>query len=170
MGFSADAHLIFGIPVSSHDDDGEPTRFWNEEGEDWIDFAEEQLRRDGIENPWNEIPDDTTNAEYEEFRQSNPAWEQRKEQWYDLKAKAEATINVELQHYGHYDSYDGQRAILTPKRCPSFRGDCWEPTHVPNDLSVSDKALSKANDCARFFGLDVDFYGDAGWNLVASYG
>lgn len=41
MGFGADAELIWGIPVLSHDEEGEPTAFWDEEADDWREFEGE---------------------------------------------------------------------------------------------------------------------------------
>lgn len=41
MGLSADAELIWGIPVEAYDDDGEPTVYWDEPSEDWREFEGE---------------------------------------------------------------------------------------------------------------------------------
>lgn len=75
-----------------------------------------------------------------------------------------------LVPYGNYEVVDGDLAILTSKRIKSISAGCCECQEVSQDaLIVSDKALSKAQDRARALGLDVDFYGDATWWLVASY-
>lgn len=41
MGFYATGELIWGIPIQSHDSEGEPTPFWNEEEDDWREFEGE---------------------------------------------------------------------------------------------------------------------------------
>lgn len=38
MGLHASADLIWGIPISAYDDEGEPTEFWNEDDDDWREF------------------------------------------------------------------------------------------------------------------------------------
>lgn len=38
MGLYSAASLIWGIPVTAYDDEGEPTEFWDEEAEDWREF------------------------------------------------------------------------------------------------------------------------------------
>lgn len=40
MGLDPSAALVFGIPIRSHDDDGEPTFWWDEDARDWIDLTE----------------------------------------------------------------------------------------------------------------------------------
>lgn len=38
MGLGADAELIWGVPIVSHDDEGEPTLFWDDDEGDWREF------------------------------------------------------------------------------------------------------------------------------------
>lgn len=38
MGIGANAELIWGVPIRGTDDEGEPTQFWDEESEYWLDF------------------------------------------------------------------------------------------------------------------------------------
>lgn len=93
-----------------------------------------------------------------------PFWDEEHDDWREFEDLALAT-------YGHYD--DEPRAILTSPRIGKIRGDAWDPkpVDVVDDLLVTDKVPSKANDAARAAGLDVNFYGpEAGWYLVASYG
>lgn len=122
MGLGADAELIWGIPVLAYDEDtGEPTKFWNEEDEDWNTFEGE----------------------------------------------------LEVRQFGHYEDPDNHRGILTSTRVEPVSAGCWTPTPVPSDLASeinNDKLYSKSNDQARASGLDVNFYGQANWWLVASYG
>lgn len=43
MGLSVDAHLIWGIPVRSHDEYGDATAWWDEERDDWRSFPDTGL-------------------------------------------------------------------------------------------------------------------------------
>ncbi len=117
MGLTADAELVWGIPVLAYDEDGEPTRYYSEDDEDWREFEDLTVRT-----------------------------------------------------YGHYEDPDGPRGILTTERVEPLQGSCWEPLRLSALPSISDKVPSKANDAARAADLDVDFYTDADWHLVASYG
>lgn len=123
MGFDADAHLIWGIPVLAYDPDtGEASPYWDEENDDWREFEGE----------------------------------------------------LYVYHYGHYEDPDGPRGMLTSKRIEMLTADCWTPIPVMAyelvNESTDDKLYSKTQDQARAAGLDVSFYGDARWWLVASYG
>lgn len=40
MGYYPSADLVYGIPIRSHDEDGEPTFWWSEERDDWLDLSE----------------------------------------------------------------------------------------------------------------------------------
>jgi hypothetical protein len=118
MGFDPSAELVWGIPVESCDDEGEPTKFWNEDDDDWS----------------MEIYDDD---------------------------------ELTLVFHGYHDGEP--QAILTSRRVQTLSAYAGETTEVSLPI-VSDKVPSKANDRARALGLDVDFYGEAKWWLVASYG
>lgn len=121
MSINSVAELIWGIPILAYDEDGKPTEFWDEEGEDWRNLEGE----------------------------------------------------LEVVGYGHYAD-DDMRGILTSARVEALSADCWTPQNVePGSLATSaknDKAYSKANDAARAQGLDVNFYSQASWWLVASVG
>jgi hypothetical protein len=123
MGLTADAELIWGIPVDACNSEGEPSRFWCEANDDWRSNFEGQLY---------------------------------------------------IRTFGHYEDPDGTRGILTSKRVKPILSDCWEPTLItPRDLDderTNDKLYSKSEDEARASGLNVSFYRQAGWYLVASYG
>lgn len=41
MSLGANAELIWGIPVTAYDDEGEPTQFWDEDDDDWREFEGE---------------------------------------------------------------------------------------------------------------------------------
>ena len=174
MGSSPSAELIWGIPIQSHDEDGEPTKFWDEKRDDWIDFGELRLAQDGHSDPWDEVPDEIRNGyddqAYKNWKAEHPDWEPRRAAWYEMKRQAEALVGLKIVTYG----YDGSRAILTSPRIKPIRGDAWSTKRVyPGDITDErdrDKVYSKANDWARSFDLGVDFYADAGWWLVASYG
>lgn len=172
MGFSADAQLVFGIPIQAHNDDGDPTVWWDEEADDWIDFAELQLKQDGHANPWDSLPDELNYGPrelYERWESANPGWNKAIANWADMKAAAARALNLDIQTYGHYDSGENQ-AILTTTRVESINGHSWKPKAVTlSDLTVSDTAISKTSDALRSLGFDVNFY-DAEWYLVASYG
>lgn len=175
MGRSVDATLVWGIPVSAYDEHGEPTQFWNEAEDDWIDFEEIEAKRSGVSNPWDDLPDEVNNGtsgEYEAWKRENPEWVARLEAWYEAKKLADPGLRFE--YYGHCDDPDGPRAILTSTRIETIDGDAWTPKRVPVDElhteATWDKLYSKAEDAARYFDLGVSFYGDAGWYLVASYG
>lgn len=128
MGMSADAEIVWGIPVLRYDeewDDGTEsyklTRFWDEESEWWREFDAE----------------------------------------------------LEIHMWGHIEDPDNTRGILTSTRMERFSADCWDPTELPFSLPsplFNDKAYSKANDVARSYDLGVDFYSEARWWLVCSYG
>ncbi len=80
---------------------------------------------------------------------------------------------LEIVGYGHYEDPDNERGILTSTRMEKFDADCWEAIKIPSNLPdemIYDKVYSKANDAAREYELDVDFYSEAGWWLIASYG
>lgn len=122
MSLQADAELLWGIPVLAFDEDGEPTKFWDAENDDWREFESE----------------------------------------------------LEIRSYGHYEDPNNTRGILTSTRVGRYRASCWVPERVSGrDLdneSANDKLYSKSNDEAAVAGLDVNFYADAGWWLVASFG
>ena len=40
MGLNANAELVWGIPILAFDEEGEPTRFWNDEDDDWNEAPE----------------------------------------------------------------------------------------------------------------------------------
>lgn len=128
MGLYSTADLIWGIPVESHDENGDPTPFW----------------------------DESTNDPYGYWR--------------------EFEGEIEVVPYGHYEDPDSRKGILTTTRVKRYSSDCWRPVVIasdPRELDVgayNDKAISKSEDQARAAGLDVSFYGEAQWNLVASYG
>lgn len=110
------------------------------------------------ENSW----DDERDAyEVTEF------WDEDAEGWREFEGE------LEVHHWGHYDDPDNIRGILTSTRMEKFSADCWDPTRIPSNLPdelIYDKVYSKSNDQARDAGLDVDFYNQAGWWLVCSYG
>lgn len=105
---------------------------------------------------------------YDDEGNPSPFWSEEDEDWRTFEG--ELTVRA----FGHYDDPDGPRGILTSGRLKPLRGDCWTPRLVTAgdipDESRCDKPYSKANDEAREHGLPVDFYRDAGWWLVASYG
>jgi hypothetical protein len=94
-------------------------------------------------------------------------WDEEADDWREFEGE------LVVRGYGHYADPD-KRGILTSTRVEPIFGDAWEPTRVSKDDLVdalySDKLYSKSNDQARAGGLDVNFYTDAGWWLVAGYG
>lgn len=93
-------------------------------------------------------------------------WSDEEEYWRD-----DLEGELEVHPFGHYEDPDDDRGILTSSRIKHFRADCWDPKAISDmDLSVSDKVPSKSNDQARAQGLDLNFYSDASWYLVASVG
>lgn len=104
---------------------------------------------------------------YDEDGEPTPFWDEEAEDWREFEGE------LEIFSYGHYEDPDNQRGILTSTRVDKYNADCWTPTRVPKDLPSEifyDKVYSKSNDQARCAKLDVNFYSDAGWWLVASYG
>lgn len=95
---------------------------------------------------------------------SEGVWDEEAEDWVEFESE------LDVVPYGHYDD-DEPRGILTSTRVKSYSADCWEPKEITKyDLSVTDKALSKATDMARAAKLPYNFYAQAGWHLVASVG
>lgn len=181
MGMSVDAELIFGIDVVKYDDDDDDydetplfKALWDEEAEDWRDFAEVLAVQDGAVDPWKSLPDEInhgTSADFEAWKQANPEWVKIKDAWYEAKGSAEKYVRFELRHYGHYDDPDGPRVILTPKDVQTYRGSAWEPAVISafDGLNVRDKSISKGNESLQAFDIPASFH-DAQWLLVASYG
>lgn len=95
---------------------------------------------------------------------ATPFWDLEREDWREFEGE------LEVVPFGHYEDPDNQRGILTSTRIKRYRGDCWDPTQIPVIDLATELAYSKSNDQARAAGLDVNFYADAGWWLVASYG
>jgi hypothetical protein len=97
-----------------------------------------------------------------------PFWDPEAEDWREFEGE------LEVVSFGHYEDPDNHRGILTSTRMERYSADCWDPAQItPMDLGTEmnrDKTYSKSNDQARAAGLDVNFYADAGWWLVASYG
>lgn len=110
------------------------------------------------ENSW----DDERDAyEVTEF------WDEDAEDWREFEGE------LEIHQWGHYEDPDNIRGILTSTRMEKFSADCWDPALIPSNLPdelIYDKVYSKSNDQARAAGLNVNFYGQASWWLVCSYG
>lgn len=80
-----------------------------------------------------------------------------------------------IKAYGHYETEtDEQRAILSSRRVVSYSGNAWEPTSIDGreliDETTHDRLYSTSNAEADAEDLNVDFYSQASWWLVASYG
>lgn len=146
MSFTPSASLIWGIPVTAYDDDGNPTPFWDPHR-----YCE---------------PDDPSCSLYDE----NPDEYYSGDHEGDWRQFEGELIVVP---YGHYLD-DEQKGILSSTRMEVHRGDAWEPQAISEydlpGMSTHDKAYSKSSDQARVQDLGVNFYEQAGWWLVASYG
>lgn len=96
-------------------------------------------------------------------------WDEENDDW-----RTFPDTDLYIEQYGHYEDPDGPRGILTSKRIKPIRGDAWDPQNIePGELATSvrnDKLYSKSNDQARSLDLGVNFYSEASWWLVASYG
>jgi hypothetical protein len=97
-------------------------------------------------------------------------WDEDADDWRELEGE------LEIVTWGHYEDPDGPRGILTSSRVDPLRADAWDASEVsPRDLATPlnhDKVYSKSQDQLRASMDDppVNFYADAGWWLVASYG
>lgn len=173
MGFYASADLRFGLIIQSRDsEEYEPTQFWNEDTDDWIDLGGRVLAAQGILDPYKELPEEVNhggNEIYEKWKLENPEWRRRSDAWWSQYREAEKTLAIGISTFGHYDD-DEQRAILCVKSMPTFDGDTYDAVEVdPSIMEPTPGQIQEANECAKTLGLDVDFC-DARWWLVASYG
>lgn len=57
MGLYPTADLVYGIPITSHDEDGEPTFWYSEPDEDWISLVEHKDNLEIVQFGHYEDPD-----------------------------------------------------------------------------------------------------------------
>lgn len=110
------------------------------------------------------------NAYDENTGEPTPFWDEEAEDWRSLEG------DLYVASYGHYEDTE-QQGILTSKRVNRHSGDCWEPKEISNsDLNTAlhiDHRTRATCDAALLrsgIGDHGDFFADARWWLVASFG
>lgn len=171
MGFTPRACLIYGVPLSLHDENGNATHPLFEDEERGGDLSAFLAAQTGATDPWTEVPDDINQGSEEAgdaWMAANPDWVARKDAWRALTRDLEAECPVEIEVAGHYDDPDDRPTYLALKD-HRITADAWHSKPVTAAMfEVDNRRVQEARTFCEAHGLPA--FDDPLWHLIASYG
>lgn len=177
MGLYSNAHLIYGVLLTTHVTDEETyetrsthTLFDVEEDSDSRDVEDFVAEQRGETYPWKALPYEIAQGgqvEFDQWVSEHPEWIALKERWYEVTREIRDSAPVEIQTHGHYEA-DEQPTFLVLKGC-EYLADAWVPESIdPGDLSIITEKVAEARAYCK--DNELPSFDDPRWYLVASYG